>query len=106
MDALQQALENRKVPHIDLTSFFLAEDNHKNQKIILDELEEYGQQYDEDGTRKSDHLIVGFISYPEFCARFKIVKQTAIFRKFSNVISGIFESIVFAELHWKLDCMK
>ena len=74
MEAIQAALENRKVPHVDLTNFFQAEDQHNNQKIMLEELEEYGALYNEDGSRKDDHLIIGLVSYPELCSRYRIVK--------------------------------
>jgi hypothetical protein len=73
---------------------------------MLDELEDYGAQHNEDGSRKDDHLIVGLVSYPEFCSRYRVVKQTAIFRKFTTVLSGVFEAVLFAELHWKLDVMR
>lgn len=51
-------------------------------------------------------MIVGLVSYPELCSRYRVVKQTAIFRKFTTVVSGVFEAVLFAELHWKLDVMR
>jgi hypothetical protein len=50
-EALQQALEKRKVPYLDLTAFFVNDSEnsmYKNQKIILSELEDYGSLYDSD----------------------------------------------------------
>ena len=71
----------------------------------MQELEEYGNLY-HDKKRKSNHLIVGILRYPEFTSKFKVLKGTSQFKRFNGILAGVFESIIFSELYWKIDVIK
>jgi hypothetical protein len=76
VEALEAALEKRKISFINISPFFVkGEDQKENQKTIVEELVDFGTLYDPStGERNQSHLIVGIINYAEFTSNFKIVK--------------------------------
>lgn len=77
INALTAALEKRKVPFIDLSSFFVkCKDASKNQSEIIEELGQFSKIYNDEGIKNSEHLIVGVLNYSTFSANFKFIKQT------------------------------
>ena len=76
VEALESALEKRKISFINISPFFVKDKEQKeNQKTIVEELAEFGTIYDPStGERNPSHLIVGIINYAEFTSNFKIVK--------------------------------
>ena len=81
VEALEAALEKRKVAFINISPFFVKNDEQKdNQQTIVDELAEFGKLYDdESGQRNQAHLILGILNYSEFTSNFKVVKQSKAF---------------------------
>lgn len=58
------------------------------------------------GERNPAHLIVGILNYAEFTSNFKVIKQTKAYDDLSRRMNKMFESVVFAELHWKIDAVR
>lgn len=46
-------------------------------------------------------MIVGFLLYPDFTFGYKKVKDSESFKRLRKLCSRHFETIVFAEYHWK-----
>ncbi|CDW74660.1 swi snf-related matrix-associated actin-dependent regulator of chromatin subfamily a-like protein 1 [Stylonychia lemnae] len=102
--AIKEALNNSQVHHLNFSTFYETVDNSsQTQNILIDEINQIKDLYDQDGIRQQDHLVVGLLNYQTFSKGYKNMSQQATYKRFKKECQNHFEAILFAEYHWKYD---